>query len=142
MDQYLVPGATYIRLRNEWNKHGSLTIAYDFDSTVFDYHQTGESYDMVIELLRELKAIGCKVVCWTAQKDLLFVESWLKSQKIPCDGVNDGGIELPWKSKKPFFSALLDDRAGIFSVYQDLKTLVNYVNYTNPEKYTRINQRG
>lgn len=131
MDEFLVDSASYVRLRNEYTKFGSLVIGFDFDGTVHDYHKTGASHELVRELLRQLKVIGCKVYCWTAYHDLKFVEKFLQENNIPCDGINCDGIALGWESRKPFFSALLDDRAGLQQVYYELRTLVNYVNYTN-----------
>lgn len=127
MDQYLKSGSSFDRLKNEYEKYGSLVIGYDFDSTVYDYHKTGETYDQVIHLLRELKGIGCKCICWTAQNDLEFVSEYLKENDIPCDGINTDGISLGWESRKPFFSALLDDRAGLLQVYSELLLLVETV---------------
>lgn len=124
MDQYLKPGASYNRLRSEYRKYGSLVIGYDFDNTVFDFHNIGERHEDVRQLLRDLKSINCKVICWTAQKDLTFVKQFLEENSIPCDGINTGSIELGFESVKPFFSALLDDRAGLRQVYTDLSRIV------------------
>jgi hypothetical protein len=131
MDEFLIPGASFTRLLAEYKKYGSLVIGFDFDGTVHDYHKTGASYEMVRELLRELKGIGCKCVCWTAYKDLDYVRKFCRVNNIPCDDVNSGGIELPWESRKPFFSALLDDRAGLSQVYRELKTLVTLIQKEN-----------
>jgi len=126
-DEYLVPGSSLDRLINEYDRYGSITVGFDFDNTVYDYHKTGASYENVRQLLRDLKSIGCKLICWTAQKDLPFVSEFLKENNIPCDGINTEGIPLPWESRKPFFSALLDDRSGLLQVYQELKILVELV---------------
>lgn len=134
MDEYLVEDASFNRLLKEYNKYGSLTIGFDFDGTVNDYHKTGATYEYVITLLRELKEIGCKLVCWTAYQDLKYVENYLKEWNIPFDSINEGGIPLPWDSKKPFFSALLDDRAGLIQVYNDLNKLVRHIKSTNSLK--------
>lgn len=123
-DEFLETGKSLRRLVEEYNKFGSLTIGFDFDGTVYDYHQTGATYDYVIDLLRDLKKINCKLICWTAQKDLPFVETFLTENDIPFDGINTNGIELGWESRKPFFSALLDDRAGLKQVYEDLRMVV------------------
>lgn len=123
-DEFLETGKSLRRLVEEYNKFGSLTIGFDFDGTVYDYHQTGATYDYVIDLLRDLKKINCKLICWTAQKDLPFVETFLTENDIPFDGINTNGIELGWESRKPFFSALLDDRAGLKQVYEDLRMIV------------------
>lgn len=127
MDEYLVKGKSYERLFHEYHKHGSLVVGYDFDSTVHDYHKTGATYNLVIQLLKDLKAIGCKLICWTAYKEHTYVQEFLETNEIPFDGINIEGIILPWETRKPFFSALLDDRAGLIQVYEDLRKLVDTV---------------
>jgi len=134
LDEYLKSGASYSRLLTEYYKHGSLTIGFDFDGTVHDYHNSGATYHSVIQLLRDLKEIGCTLVCWTAYKDHSYVIKFLEDNDIPFDGVNTDGITLPWESRKPFFSALLDDRAGLIQVYQELVQLDETV---KREKYDR-----
>ena len=127
MDEYLVHNKSLYRLLDEYKKYGSLTIGFDFDGTVNDYHKTGATYENVKQLLRDLKSINCKVICWTAYEDLDYVEKFLKKENIPCDGINTNGIPLKWESRKPFFSALLDDRAGLIQVYNELSILVKLV---------------
>jgi len=126
-DEFLIEGANYNRLLSDYLKHGSLTIGFDFDGTVHDFHKTGQTYHQVIELLRDLKSIGCKLVCWTAYENLDYVNNYLYEHKIPCDAINEGGIPLPWESKKPFFSALLDDRAGLKEMFETLTKLVETI---------------
>ena len=140
MDKFLKETANRERLFNDYTKYGSLTIGYDFDDTVYDYHGTGEGHDLVIKLLRELKKVGFTLICWTAQKDLIFVENFLKENDIPCDGINTNGIDLGWETKKPFFSALLDDRAGLRQVYQDLKYVVNKIKLEKWEQTLKNSQ--
>lgn len=127
LDQYLVEDASFKRLMAEYEKHGSLVIGVDFDGTLRDYHKQGNTYEMVKQLVRDLKSIGCKIIIWTAFKDHVEVESLCIQNKIPYDGINTDGIPLPWNSRKPFFSALLDDRAGLRQVYQELSLLVRMV---------------
>lgn len=129
IDEFLEPGKSGQRLIDEYRKYGSLTIGFDFDGTVFDYHGTGATYEQVRELLRDLKDINCKLVCWTAQKDLPFVETFLRDNNIPWDGINTNGIDLGWDSRKPFFSALLDDRAGLLQVFEELTAVVLQKHY-------------
>lgn len=131
MDEYLVPGMTYKRLLKEYNLHGSLFVAYDFDGTVHDYHKTGATYEDVRQLLRDLKGIGCKCICWTAYESHDYVVNFCKENNIPCDGVNTDGIPLSYDSRKPFYSVLLDDRAGLSEVYNDLTLLVQKVRFDN-----------
>lgn len=131
MDKYLDPLANFERLLAEYKRYGSLTIGFDFDDTVHDYHKTGHTYDLVKQLIRDLHSIGCKLVCWTAYKDIGYVVEFLTANDIPFHAVNEGGIPLPWESKKPFFSALLDDRAGLLQVYTDLRKLVDHIKSKN-----------
>lgn len=133
-DEYLEEGKSRTRLINEYKKYGSLVVGFDFDGTVFDYHQTGASYENVRQLLRDLKEIGCKLICWTAQSDLEFVMNFLNENNIPFDGINTNGIPLNWESRKPFFSALLDDRAGLIQVYEELCDVVYFARDSKNEK--------
>lgn len=130
LDEFLKEGASYDRLLNDYRNHGSLTVGVDFDGTLYDYHGNGASHEMVRQLVRDLKSINCRIVIWTANKDLLFVEKFCRDNKIPFDGINKGSIPLQWESKKPFFSALLDDRAGLRQVYNELTLLVKTIKNT------------
>ena len=124
MDEFLTTNSSYLRLYNEYIKYGSLTIGVDFDGTLYDYHKTGAKYEMVRQLVRDLVNINCKIVIWTANPDLVFVSEFCKENNIPFSGINEGSIPLQWESKKPFFSALLDDRAGLYQVYQELSLII------------------
>lgn len=130
-DRYLEPGASFQRLRTEYQKHGCLHIAYDFDGTIHDFHAVGDTYPRVIKLLKKLKEINCKLYCWTAYPDMEHVKQYLQDNSIPCDGINCDGIKLPWESRKPFYSAILDDRAGLRDVVRDLELLVLNIEMEN-----------
>jgi hypothetical protein len=127
MDTYLQPSNSFLRLYNEYQKHGSLVIAYDFDNTVYDFHNKGETYDLVIELLHDLKNIGCHLIVWTANADYQFVSSYLHMMQIPFDGINENPSFFKSDERKIYYNALLDDRAGLQQVYHELKTLVSLV---------------
>lgn len=127
MDEYLIPGKSFTRLYNEYKKYGSLVIGFDFDDTIHDYHKLGRTYNNMINLLRDLKSMGCKLICWTAYPDLGYVKDYLTTNHIPFDDINEGSIPLPWKSKKPFFSTILDDRIGLKQVYDELTLLVKLI---------------
>ena len=131
-DEYLHVGAAYERLYREYKKHGSLCIGFDFDGTVHDFHKKGVTYPKMIELLRDLKKLGCKLICWTAYRDHAYVIDYLLRHDIPCDGVNTNGLPLPYESRKPFFSALLDDRSGLIEMYYTLRKLVDTLEVEQP----------
>lgn len=127
MDEFLRPNANFLRLVDDWKKYGAITVGFDFDQTVAPFHNKDASFNMVISLLHELDSIGCTLECWTANPDHDYVAKYLKEKGINHVGINVGGISLGWETKKPFYSALLDDRAGLESMYRDLSLLVWYV---------------
>lgn len=136
MDEFLKPNASLRRLIREYFEYGSLTIGFDFDGTVYDYHKKGETYTLVVLLLNDLKEIGCKLICWTACENHQNAITYMQENGIPCDGINCDGVKLGWESRKPFFSALLDDRAGLKQVYNELSALVKIVNLANEKVIT------
>jgi hypothetical protein len=127
MDEFLKEGESLKRLLFEYKKYGSLYGAFDFDGTVHDYHQSGASHEQVRQLIRDLYSIGCKLDCWTAYIDHSYVINFLKENNIPYERINGDGIILPWTSRKPFHSFLLDDRAGLTQVYNELTELVKII---------------
>lgn len=120
---------TIKRLIQEWEKYGNLIVAYDFDNTVYDYHDEGHSYKQVIELLRECKEVGSYLMVYTAREDeeLEFVRNYLNQNDIPFDSINETPNYITFKGKKLYYNILLDDRAGLSSAYHCLKETVNYM---------------
>lgn len=127
MDEYLKPNASFLRLYNEYKKYGSLVIAYDLDNTVYDFHKKGETYFDVINLLKELKRVGCYMICFTANSDRDFVVKYLTDNNIPFDAVNENPPFFKSDERKIYFNALLDDRAGLIQTYQELNLLINII---------------
>jgi predicted HAD superfamily phosphohydrolase YqeG len=126
-DQYLKPNASFQRLFDEYHKYGSLVIAYDFDNTVYDYHKTGETYNQVVQLLHDLKNIGCWLTVWTANEDEQFVAQYLHMLQIPFDGINENPPFWKGQERKIYYNALLDDRAGLKQVFEELTLLVTLI---------------
>ncbi len=124
MDYYLNSKNASCRLADEYRKYGTIVVAYDFDDTVYDYHEKGRLYNNVVSLLRKLKAINCFLICWTGQEDLAFVSAYLTENKIPFDAINENPPFHKSASRKIYANAYLDDRAGLQQVYKELKTLL------------------
>lgn len=123
-DRYLDRDQSYSRLVNEYEKYESLFVAFDFDNTVFDYHNTGDTYPALEKILRDCKNVGFKLILFTANE----TEEQLKDRIDYCvkrgyspDYVNESPI---MNSKKPYFNILLDDRSGLESSYQTLNKLI------------------
>ena len=125
---FATTGAT-ARLKEEFDTYGKLVIGFDFDNTIFDFHNNGGHYSDIIKILQECKKLGFTLCLFTAEPD----EEWLKWKIAYCkhfgiepDYVNDSPL-FPG-TKKPFFSILLDDRAGLESAYCTLANVINYAN--------------
>lgn len=117
------------RLKKDLDTHGKLVIGFDFDNTIFDSHNQGGDYKLLIDILKECKDIGWTLCLYTAEPD----EDWLNWKIKYCkyfgiepDYVN--GSPLLKGTKKPFFNLLLDDRAGLQSAYIILKAILDYAN--------------
>lgn len=121
-DRYLNNEECISRLFDEWKKYGSLIVAYDFDSTVFDYHKRGDTFPKVIELLRACKAEGFHLTVFTSCNDDRFPEirKYLTDNNIPFDSINETPDFIPFKGRKVYFNILLDDRAGLWAAYDQL----------------------
>ena len=101
------------RLMKEWDEHGSLFVAFDFDNTVFDYHRKGFSFPAVEFLLRECKKAGLKLSLFTAKEkkeELDRCVDYCKERGYEPDFINMSPV---MNTKKPYYNILLDDRAGL-----------------------------
>ncbi len=127
MDYYLNPENSSNRLMEEYSIYKSLVIAFDFDDTVYDFHNKGRLYNDMIALLKKLKLINCYLICWTGQEDMVFVKNYLDQNGIPFDAINENPPFHQSKSKKIYANAYLDDRAGLFQVYNELKYLTENI---------------
>lgn len=129
MDFYLDKKNTYQRLVSEYEKYESLVVAFDFDNTVYDYHNAGIEFSEVISLLIDLKKIGCYMIVFTANEDEIFVKNYCKKMAIPFDVINENPPFHKSNSRKIYYNILLDDRAGLKEAYEHLKMLIHYINY-------------
>lgn len=114
----------YQRLKDDYLKHGSLFVAFDYDNTVFDFHGKGIDYSPVITLLRTCKSLGFTLIVFTGNEgdDLKRVLSDLHDRNIPFDLVNENPL---MKTRKPYYNILLDDRAGLQEAFNLLNKLTN-----------------
>ena len=132
MDKYLKLNSAYERLWAEYNKYGSLIVAVDFDDTLYDFHGTGESYDMVQQLVRDLHSIGCKIIIWSGSENVNDMDKYLTKNSIPWDLINEnllinGNWASGKDSRKVYANVYIDDRSGLEQVYNDLTKLVRNV---------------
>lgn len=128
-DRYLDDQQCIDRLLNEWEKHGSLIVALDYDNTVFDFHEKGDAYDHVIALIRKVHKMGCKVVIFTCSNESRFpeIEKYLKDNDIPFDAINQNVVLTPYEARKIYYSIFLCDRAGLSASYRILSEVSEIV---------------
>lgn len=124
-DPYAETTSIYDRLISEYNKHGSLVIGVDFDNTVYDYHNKGHTYPRVIEAVKSAANLGFTICAYTANEDTDLVVSTFDKLGIPIHHYNTSPIVFD--SPKPFFSLLLDDRAGLGQSLYVLERLLQYI---------------
>ncbi len=115
------------RLVTEYKQHESLVIAYDFDNTVFDYHSKNHNYNEIVLLLREAKEINCHLIVFTAEPSINKVADFLNGRSIPFDSINENPPFFKSTSRKIYYNLLLDDRAGLLSAYNQLKSVINII---------------
>lgn len=112
------------RLLEEYKSYGNLIIAFDFDNTVFDYHNTGDDYSGIIELLKTCSEKNMILILFTVttnEEELRSKINYLKNFGICPDYINESPLFKG--SIKPYYNLLLDDRAGLESAIEQL----NYV---------------
>lgn len=112
------------RLIREWITHDSLIIAYDYDNTVYDYHNVGCDFTRIIDLLNECKNYGGKFIVYSCSPESRHLDmiNYLNKHNIPFDSINENIITLHGGEGKLFYNILLDDRAGLRLSYEYLNT--------------------
>lgn len=116
----------YERLQKDYQQHKSIFVAYDYDNTVFDYHNQGINYEKIIKLLRVCKSLGFTLILFTGNEgeQLNIIKSDLIKRRIPYDLINENPL---MNTRKPYYNILLDDRAGLKEAYNNLKKLTNEI---------------
>jgi len=105
------------RLVEEWNLHGKIIVAVDFDDTICPWKLTNQQKcDKVIELLKEARRVGAYIVIFTACKQNRYEEirKYCDSKDLHIDTINQNPIDLPYGNQNKIYANIfLDDRAGL-----------------------------
>lgn len=124
-DPYLDMNSQVQRLWNDYITHGKLIVGFDFDGTIYDFHNEGITYPKVTSLLQRCAALGFILVCYTANSDTALVMNTCETLGLPLYGINTSPVALD--SVKPYFNILLDDHAGLESAYYTLLIIVERI---------------
>lgn len=136
MNSYLNDRKAIDRLKKEYLEHKNLIIGFDFDCTIYDYHKEDLEVQSVIDLLARcarLKFTMCIHTLMLNKADMSIddkidycIQKGIYVGYINCSPVLADQNEAI--GYKPFYSILLDDRAGLASSYNILKTTLNELN--------------
>lgn len=116
-----------LRLAKDFKKHNNLIVAFDFDNTIFDYHNNGGDYSEVISLLKECSSLGFIMILFTSDDSptrLEWMVEYCFHYGIRVDYINESPI---MDTIKPYYNILLDDRAGLESAYNSLNDAINLI---------------
>jgi hypothetical protein len=140
-DPFLLYANNHIRLMHDYRKHGSLIVAFDFDNTVFDYHKNGSTYPKVVELLREVKALGWPLILFTArEKGERIIEAVSYCRDIGLYSNQNFYVNrspVMQGTAKPYYNILLDDRAGLKEAYNLLSNIIKQIK--DGKQHTTLN---
>lgn len=126
-DPYLDYNKSYNRIKEEYDRFKSIVVAYDFENCVFNQYSKPSHFDDIVDLLKRLKENSCFLICFTTSTNLKLVRNYLEESKIPYDRINENPPFYKCTSRKIYYNALLDSRAGMLQVYNQLATLCNEV---------------
>ncbi len=125
-DPFLIQENSVERLYGSWKRYGKIIIGYDFDDTIYDFRGSGNTHELVIDLLKRCEKIGAIFICSTCRPESEYniVLKHLAEKKIPCNRINQNVDFVGNVSSKIYCNILLDDKAGLRSAYDDLMIVV------------------
>jgi hypothetical protein len=104
------------RLVREWEQHGKIIIACDFDDTIRHWGSEGFNPKRVLEVLKVAKETGAYIVIFTASDPERYteIEHYCQDLGLEIDTINKNPINLPYgNSGKVYANIFIDDRAGL-----------------------------
>jgi len=145
IDRYFSTKEAAYRLVRDFYKHNNIIIAVDFDNTIYNFMSRGYSIS-VIELLRKIagkwhgtseiypRKVDSRftIVLFTAREDEKLIEAIKVCEhdlNIRIDYVNESPTVIPFKTRKPFYNILLDDKAGLGQAYKVLIKFLKIIDY-------------
>lgn len=76
------------RLLEEYKKYGKLIVAFDYDNTIFDYHNNGGDYSCVVNLLRHCTMLGFEMILFSTEED----EDKIIEKQVECVQMRVGNL--------------------------------------------------
>jgi hypothetical protein len=104
------------RLEQEWEQHGKIIIACDYDDTISPWKMKGFDPKRILEVLKFAKQTGAYVVIFTSCNEERYEEitEYCRSNGLEIDAINKTPIDLPYgNNSKIYANIFIDDRAGL-----------------------------
>ena len=132
MDSFFDENKQFEVLKEQYEEHGKLIVAYDFDDTVRPFR--GSNCEQVIQLLKDLRPYA-HLICFSARKpnETDMIKEYLESNDIPFDFINREWNGENIADNKMFYNQLLDDKAGLYESY---RTLIKFLDWIKNERIT------
>lgn len=126
-DYYIDEGNSYIRLKQEFEKYGKLIIAVDFDDTIINFNSKSINWQLV-SLLKRWKPYA-EIIIWSCRKEdsYSYIKDVCAEARLEFDKINNPSDLVNFETRKIYANAVLDDRAGLRQVYNDLYKLIGYI---------------
>lgn len=116
------------RLLRDYQTHGSLIVAVDFDNTIYDFHSQGLDMSRAISCVKRCIDAGFSVFVFTANSDEAFVRKvWFDMFAKDGVAINVSPLDHQFESRKPYYSILLDDRAGLDSALSQVEFVLDVI---------------
>lgn len=113
------------KLLDQYYKHGSIIVAYDFDDTVYPYSLEVEELKDTVSLIKKLDSSGHTVYCYTSNTDIEKVTLYLNYNRIPYYSINKSPVDSVGKQ---FYNVLLDDKSGLNETKEVLEIFLMITN--------------
>lgn len=127
MDYYLNKNTSLMRLKEEYQKYGKLIFAVDFDDTILGYNGQRIN-EKIASLLKRWKPYA-EIIIWSCRREDEYdfiLRTCAEAGFIP-DKINESSGIIDFGTRKIYANVILDDRAGLKQVYNDLYTLIGWI---------------
>ena len=128
------------RLIQEWNQHGKIIIAVDYDDTLSPWKLRDFNPKRTFDVLKVAKETGAYIVIFTACDPFRYDEiyDYCHDNGLEIDTINKNPIDLPYgHGGKIYANIFIDDRAGV----NEALNILEIATYTirgkqhSPEEY-------
>lgn len=126
-DPYFNKTKSIERLFNDYLVHGNLIVAFDWDDTIFDYHNKGFKYPAMIAILKQCQDLGFKLILFTGSEGYRLALINIKCHELGLNIKYINESPIMKENRKPYYNILLDDRAGLGEAYYILTETIKLI---------------